>query len=775
MKNYILHITDCFLLNYILLIAIPVALLLPLGDITAATTDHAVISEIKLTGGTGKTTDEFVELYNPTDQTVDLTGWTLVKKTASGNSYVLVNDFSGQSIAPYSYFLVSHPIGYFGSVAADWHYDTSNSVSDNNTVMLIDDQGNTVDMVGFGSAGEYEGEAISNPGANKSAERKAFADSTAELMIDGGAHYFAGNSEDSSNNAADFIIRDPFEPQNSQSEAEYPDVPSVNQTPPPNNNTPVSSQHTPQGYSDSVYITELYPNPPGRDDGEFIELYNASSQPIDLSSWQLGDESSRRYTFPHGTTVNAYAYYAVAKDDSGISLNNSGDTAFLYQPDGTLLDKISYGTSHEAQSYSLVNGVWAWTDGVTPRAQNELYIANEAPEAVITLEDKEIKVEMIIQFDASESSDPDGDDLEYYWEFGDGATSSEQKLEHTFTAAGEFTVTLTVTDEKGGEAEDSIIIVVTDYDYSTALLITEVLPSCSPSDKECEFIELYNPENREIDLTGWQLSDETINFVFENIVISADGYLAIGRGKSRITLNNSGDKIFLIDPAGTIINGVTYGKASKDSSFSREGKGRRWFWTEEVTPGEENVIIGGDELQELQAEGGTGEEIIEEQEVLEITISDITEEYLGRTLIVTGEVEKANSRGIYIMDNMGTVLRAYIQAKTDITQPKLEPGDMVTITGVLDKTSAGFRLLPRNAEDIVIHPKKGNDTNEGTVLGASTAQAPEADVITFPENNAKQQTSKYIIGAVSVILAIIIGLMARYMWHRRNHTSISVD
>jgi large repetitive protein len=66
-------------------------------------------------------------------------------------------------------------------------------------------------------------------------------------------------------------------------------------------------------------------------------------------------------------------------------------------------------------------------------------------------------------FDASASSDPDGDALSYHWDFGDGATSDEKSTTHVYEKSGNYRVVVTVKDESGsdcGISSDSFTAVV---------------------------------------------------------------------------------------------------------------------------------------------------------------------------------------------------------------------------------------------------------------------------------------------------------------------------
>src|SRR5271167_1568353 len=51
-----------------------------------------------------------------------------------------------------------------------------------------------------------------------------------------------------------------------------------------------------------------------------------------------------------------------------------------------------------------------------------------------------------ISFNASGSSDPQGEVLTYAWKFGDETTGNGVSPSHTYAAAGNYSVSLTVTD-----------------------------------------------------------------------------------------------------------------------------------------------------------------------------------------------------------------------------------------------------------------------------------------------------------------------------------------
>jgi trimeric autotransporter adhesin len=86
------------------------------------------------------------------------------------------------------------------------------------------------------------------------------------------------------------------------------------------------------------------------------------------------------------------------------------------------------------------------TQVVTVRAPNQ------EPTAAFTV----TATDLTVGLDASSSTDPDGTVTGWTWDFGDGsAPATGQTATHAYGAGGEYTVTLTVTDDRGGEATTS--------------------------------------------------------------------------------------------------------------------------------------------------------------------------------------------------------------------------------------------------------------------------------------------------------------------------------
>lgn len=82
-------------------------------------------------------------------------------------------------------------------------------------------------------------------------------------------------------------------------------------------------------------------------------------------------------------------------------------------------------------------------------------IVNQQPVASSSLSATQGTIPFDVTFDASNSSDPEGSELTYFWEFSDGETSTEAVVVKSFSQAGSYSVSLTVND---GELDSTSVV-----------------------------------------------------------------------------------------------------------------------------------------------------------------------------------------------------------------------------------------------------------------------------------------------------------------------------
>jgi uncharacterized repeat protein (TIGR02543 family) len=86
----------------------------------------------------------------------------------------------------------------------------------------------------------------------------------------------------------------------------------------------------------------------------------------------------------------------------------------------------------------------------------------KTPNAVIYGGPYSGKVNVEILFDGSRSTDPNGDELKFKWDFGDGNFGEGKSPEHAYKEPGTYTVTLTVEDNTGLSSSDTVKVTITD-------------------------------------------------------------------------------------------------------------------------------------------------------------------------------------------------------------------------------------------------------------------------------------------------------------------------
>jgi len=92
------------------------------------------------------------------------------------------------------------------------------------------------------------------------------------------------------------------------------------------------------------------------------------------------------------------------------------------------------------------------------------WLFNVAPVAAFTVRATIVEVGESLAFSAILSSDEDGIIAKFEWDFGDGGSATGESVTHTFTATGQYTVVLRVTDNRGATATAQKVITVNPAD-----------------------------------------------------------------------------------------------------------------------------------------------------------------------------------------------------------------------------------------------------------------------------------------------------------------------
>lgn len=109
-----------------------------------------------------------------------------------------------------------------------------------------------------------------------------------------------------------------------------------------------------------VVLNEILPNPIEADnqeglDGEWVELYNLSSQPIDVKNWKIVDRAGNTIVISSANTHTASTLIGANGSGSewlvvfmnGAVLNNDGDTVMLVDSSGTIRDTYQYKSAKD--------------------------------------------------------------------------------------------------------------------------------------------------------------------------------------------------------------------------------------------------------------------------------------------------------------------------------------------------------------------------------------------------------------------------------------------
>jgi len=234
---------------------------------------------------------------------------------------------------------------------------------------------------------------------------------------------------------------------------------------------------------------------------EWIELFNTTDLPIDLEGWQLISSDGAPHIRMHGVIqpqmddMAASGYFLLERgsDESvpGITadlvyqgaLTDLGEMLALIDSSGRIIDTVNASLSADSSlawpagsdnrgvlpfasmervRFQLADEPSNWASCVanvpedsarrilgTPKAENSVY--NLLPIVRLTITPTIPHPGFPAEFNAEGSTDPNDPIVSYHWEFGDGTEATGSVVVHTYPEPGEYTITLILTDSKGGQ------------------------------------------------------------------------------------------------------------------------------------------------------------------------------------------------------------------------------------------------------------------------------------------------------------------------------------
>jgi hypothetical protein len=582
-----------------------------------ASVNHLVISQVQIAGA--KTTDDFVEIYNPTSEDIDLKGTRLGKRTQTGDADGSLKSWTETTIIKsHGFYLWAN--SDFANLAVSPDSATGSFISNDNGVALrsgLANSGTIIDSVAWGNAANtfVEGAAYAtNPDPGKSLMRK-LSDS--------------GEIIDTDNNSSDFSIQTSsphnlasVAPPDTNTTTPQPVQEITNTTPTP----PPSGGSSATAYSNAVVISELLPNPDGTDSGEeWIELGNPTDAAIDVAGWILDDESktgtvgTSAYTLPAGTVISAKNYLALDLPEGSFALDNTGgDTLRLLWPNKQLATEVIYtGNAAEDTTYARkADGTYAWTKLATKGSANQF---GTEPQIIPPTDNLQTGSFASDKIQINEIfPNPAGTDSGYEWvEVLNSGTTPVTLHGWILDDGGK-------TDPIGSSAYH---IESPTVQPGAVAVINIPAGKFAMNNSGAETIRLFSPDkvladsvtysgakeglsySKLADIWSWGTPspnatnsvadaepDIVINEVFPNPskfeipkqTLEPGKFVVFKRSQSNIALANSAkEKLELISQSGIVVSALEYEDAPKNLSFARTDAGD-YDWTGLVTAGDAN-------------------------------------------------------------------------------------------------------------------------------------------------------------------------------------------
>lgn len=352
--------------------------------------ENIVISQVQagaLTGAIDAAAQEFVSIYNNSDQDVDISNWCVVNKVLvsfacftpsavnetlhlPSHKYATISSESFAEQHNYVPDVKYSKVGSYGSIVAG---------SDN--ITLIDSNGSIIDGISWetsltgGSLLQRQTDAIF---ADKLIETDAaddFKKITTLVVPDSGLEEWVVADVCLNMNGIQTIVPDGYTLYENGDCIDHDECPNL-----------IGIQSDiPDGFIKSVdnncklnllqlRLSELLPNAIGSDVGnEFIEIYNPNDVDVDLTNYVIyvGIDYESHYKFPTGSHIGPGQYIVFSNNDIKFTLVNTESSVRLSSIDDTIIDETSaYDSPKEGMAWALIDDTWQYTNRPTPGTMN---------------------------------------------------------------------------------------------------------------------------------------------------------------------------------------------------------------------------------------------------------------------------------------------------------------------------------------------------------------------------------------------------------------------
>jgi hypothetical protein len=313
---------------------------------------------------------------------------------------------------------------------------------------------------------------------------------------------------------------------------------------------------------------------------EFIEIYNASEQPIDLADYNveyfntttppLTQQPIQKPLFEY--LLDSKSQLTLAKQPIQIanskqlpfsSLSDSGGRLRLVTSEGVIVDEIAWTNT---QSTATTSGVYP---SVVYQCNSSTALCN-SNRSQSFLRSKTEDGTFVI-------TDP-------IWQLGLPSPSSSELLDYP-DSGSEPVPEIPPPDTLPNEEETPEKVVTCE-----GIVISELVPNPAGADTGKEFIELYNPTNEAISLTGCSLqtSSSTKKYALPDIVMQPSTYSSFMDSITELVLPNSaGGTVWLLSPSEELSSVVYPGSIDDDASWALIGT--TWQISYTATPAAKNI------------------------------------------------------------------------------------------------------------------------------------------------------------------------------------------